>query len=380
MRHFSRRQTLGLMTALSLSGVPNLGFAQGVKDRKFIFVILRGAMDGLAALIPDDKEIEGLRGSILPTLDERLDLGNGFRLHPSFTGLKSLYTDGDAAFIHAAATPYRERSHFEGQDALEVLGHQGAKDGWLNRALIACGGKGLAVGRAVPLAFKGRAPVANWSPPIFKTASDDLLGRLSDLYQGDPAFSSSLATAQDNRAMGMDLSKREARRFTKEYTIALSAAGRLMSEDNGPGIGMVALDGWDTHHSQKNDLTKKFLALDEALMTLKISLGASWDKTCVVICSEFGRTAAANGTRGTDHGTGGLTILLGGALKGGLIYGDWPGVKAAALFEDRDLFPANDVTSILKGVMRDHLGLTRKSLDRDVFPNSGEAFNGLIKT
>jgi len=179
--------------------------------------------------------------------------------------------------------------------------------------------------------------------------------------------------------MSMDLSKRDARRFTKEYTIALSTIGRLMSEDGGPGIGMVALDGWDTHHNQTNDLTRKFLALDDALTALRTSLGSSWDKSCVVVCSEFGRTAAANGTKGTDHGTGGLTMLLGGAIKGGKLYGDWPGVKETALYEGRDLNPANDVAAVLKGVMRDHLGITRNALDTSIFPNSGRAFDGLIE-
>ena len=116
MSDFSRRQTLGLLAGASFMAAPKLSFAQGIEGRKFIFVILRGAMDGLAALIPDDKEIEGLRGSILPAPTERLSLGNGFALHPSFTQLKALYAQGDAAFIHASASAYRQRSHFEGQD------------------------------------------------------------------------------------------------------------------------------------------------------------------------------------------------------------------------------------------------------------------------
>ena len=378
MTVFSRRHSLGFLAAAPFLSLPKISFAQGTTDRKFIFVILRGGMDGLAALIPDDKDIEGLRGSILPAPETRLNLGNGFRLHPSFTGLNKLYSAGDAAFIHAAATPYRDRSHFEGQDALETLGRSGAKDGWLNRALKAEGGSGLAVGRALPLAMKGTAPVTNWSPPIFKTPSEDLMGRLSDLYAGDDLLAASLAAAKDTSAMEMDLSRREARRFTKEYTIALSSLGRLMSEENGQGIGMVALDGWDTHDGQANDLKRNFAALDEALIALKTSLGPTWKKSCVVVCSEFGRTAAANGTKGTDHGTGGLTMLLGGAVKGGKLYGDWPGVKKSALYEDRDLYPANDIAAILKGVMRDHLGISRTTLDTNIFPNSGRAFEGLI--
>lgn len=375
---FSRRQSLGLLAGLSLSTVSNLSFAQGVKDRKFIFVILRGGMDGLSALIPDDKEMNGLRGGILPTIDTRLNLGNRFRLHPSFSGLYNLYKDGHASFIHASATPYRNRSHFEAQDTLETLGAPGAKDGWLNRALRLHGGTGLAVGRAVPLALKGSAPATNWSPPLFETASNDLLNRLSDLYAGDPLFAASLALAQDNQGMSMELNKRDARRFSREYTIALSSIGSLMSREAGPGIGMVALDGWDTHAGQNNDLTRKFAALDEGLTALKDTLGLRWQKTCVIVCSEFGRTVAENGTRGTDHGTGGLTILLGGAVKGRAVHGDWPGVKQSDLYENRDLFPANDISAILKGVLRDHLGLDRKILDTRVFPKSGRAFDGLI--
>lgn len=377
---YSRRQSLALLAGVSLLSVPKIGFAQGIADRKFIFVMLRGGMDGLAALIPDDKKIARLRGKILLPLQARLNLGNGFRLHPSFAGLKAMYTEGDAAFIHAAATPYRSRSHFEGQDALETLSHGGLRDGWLNRALVAGGGEGLAVGRAVPLAMKGPASVRNWSPPIFKTTSDDLLKRLSDLYVDDDLLASSLADARDNQSIGKGLSTSEARRFTREYTIALSSIGRLMSKDKGPGIGMVALDGWDTHDKQKNKLAKKFLALDEALTALKVSLGSSWEKSCIIVCSEFGRTVAANGTLGTDHGTGGLVMLLGGAVKGGAVHGDWPGVKKSARFEGRDLFPANDVAAILKGVMRDHLGIDRRALDTSIFPNSGRAFDGLIRT
>lgn len=378
MSDFSRRQTLGLIAGASFMAMPKLSFGQGIEGRKFIFVILRGAMDGLAALIPDDKEIEAIRGSILPAQNERLNLGNGFRLHPSFKGLKDIYAQGDAAFIHASATDFRQRSHFEGQDALETLGINGAKDGWLNRLLVANGQKGLAVGRAVPLAMKGPAPVTNWSPPIFKSAPDDLLMRLSDLYAKDPLLAASLSAAHDSSAMSMEVSRRDARRFTKEYTLALSTLGELMSEPGGPGIGMVALDGWDTHDGQANRLTRNFAALDESLGALKSSLGSAWEKSCVVVASEFGRTAAANGTRGTDHGTGGLTMLLGGAVKGGKVHGEWPGVTQPALYEGRDLYPANDISGILKGVMRDHLGITRQTLDAKIIPNSARAFEGLI--
>lgn len=378
MIDLSRRHSLALMGGLSLSAFSGLSFAKGIEDRKFIFVLLRGAMDGLSALIPDDADIARARADILPALDTRLDLNNGFRLHPSFVGLREMYGQGDAAFIHASATAYRDRSHFEAQDALEILGQAGAKEGWLNRALQAHGGTGLAVGRAVPLALKGAAPATNWSPPLFETASDDLLNRLAALYANDMTFAAPLATARGNMDMSMDTTRRDARRFTREYSIALSSMGKLMSVEGGPGIGMVALDGWDTHANQANDLTRKFSALDAGLTELKTALGSTWPKSCVVVCSEFGRTVAANGTRGTDHGTGGLTMMLGGAVRGGRLHGDWPGVTPKSLYEGRDLYPANDIAAIMKGLLRDHLGFDRKALDQQVFPNSSRAFEGLI--
>ena len=186
--------------------------------------------------------------------------------------------------------------------------------------------------------------------------------------------------AQERRANDLALSKGEARKFSRKHRIVLSSLGRLMSAEGGPNIGMVGLDGWDTHAKQDRRLNNMFTDLDAGIAALKTSLGRAWDKSCVVICSEFGRTAAANGTKGTDHGTGGLAIVLGGAVKGGRIYGDWPGVNPAALYEARDLYPANDIAAILKGTMRDHLGLDRTAIDNHIFPNSARAFDGLIKT
>lgn len=380
MTILSRRQSLYLGGGFLASSVSGLSFAKGVDSRKFIFVMLRGAMDGLSALIPDDERLDALRGDILPAKNERLDLGNGFRLHPKLEAVQKFYNSGEAAFIPACATSHRERSHFEAQDKLETLGQAGAKDGWLNRALQVSDKGGLFVGRAVPLAFKGEAPVTNWSPPMFDTPPDQLLDRLSNLYQGDPLFSMSLEKARNAEGFDMETAKRESRRFSREYTIALSSLGKMMSVENGPGIGMVALDGWDTHAGQANDLNRKFAALNEGLASLKSSLGQSWNQSCIVVCSEFGRTVAANGTKGTDHGTAGLMMLLGGAVKGGEIHGDWPGLKKADLFEGRDLFPAHNVSDVLKSVLRDHLGLDKRALDKEVFPNSGQGFDGLIRS
>jgi len=377
MLTYTRRTVLGLLGATSLS--PSI-LADGIDNRKFIFVLLRGGMDGLSALMPDEENISSLRHKLLPSLDTRLNLSNNFRLHPSLKNLKILYDQGDVSFIHACSTSYRARSHFEAQDMLEILAQNNIREGWLNRVLSAISGNGLAIARVVPLALQGTQKVANWSPPLFDSAPEDLLDRLSILYANDPEFSLSLKIARESKISGMPLNRRMNRRFTFEYPIALKALGERMSIEGGPGIGMVALDGWDTHVNQAYELTQKFTGLDDGLLALKQELGPHWANTCIVVASEFGRTVAVNGTGGTDHGTGGLMMLLGGAVNGGTMYGDWPGIRKKDLYQGRDLTPANDVSAVLKGVLRDHLGIDQRILNTSIFPNSGRAFDGLIES
>ena len=371
MSELSRRTLLGLIAATAAAPP---AFARGVEDRKFIFVILRGAMDGLATLIPDAAEIDGYRGAIMPKVDERLDLGNGFRLHPSLTRMQTLYQSGEASFVHAAATPYRDRSHFDGQDALETLSPNG-RDGWLNRALGALGEEGLAIGSAIPIALMGEAPASNWSPPMFRREPEALMDRLEGLYASDPAFMQALEMAQS-----MDMAAMTGKQGGRigRASVALQALGKLMAQGDAPGVGMVSLNGWDTHANQPAALSRNLLELDKGLLALKKALGPGWAQTCIVICSEFGRTVRANGTRGTDHGTGGLMMLTGGAVKGGRIHGDWPGLKPAQLYENRDLAPANDIAGVLKGILRDHLGIDRAALDTRVLPGSARAMEGLV--
>ena len=380
MLSYTRRTTLGLLGATSLSHLGMPAFAKGIENRKFIFVLLRGGMDGLSALVPDDDYMSSLRLKLLPTLEERLNLANGFQLHPSFENVKAFYDAGDVSFIHACSTQHRERSHFDAQDLLEVLSPNTTKEGWLNRVLEVVGDDALAISRGVPLAMRGKQKVSNWSPPIFDSAPEDLLNRLASLYDKDPEFNEALKNARKTKMSTISINRRMNRRFTFEYPIPLKALGQRMSLDGGPGVGMVALDGWDTHVNQMNLLKRKFRELDVGLKDLKDSLGPHWQNTCIVIASEFGRTAAMNGTRGTDHGTGGLMMLLGGAVKGGNVKGDWPGIKKKNLYEGRDLTPANDVTAVLKGVLRDHLGIDRATLDNSIFPNSSRAFDNLIQS
>ena len=375
----SRRQALGYMGALSIGTLYNQSHASALGQKKFIFILLRGAMDGLSALIPKDGSLRRLRRGLLSPLKESHDLKNGFLLHPAFTHLKAMYDAGDVTFIHAAATQYRQRSHFDGQDYLEILGPENSQDGWLNRALLTSGGQGLAIARAIPMSLLGPAPVTNWSPSLFNSVSPDLLNRLTELYSADPQLAASLKDARSTQ-LDISASRGDNRKFTQHYPIALEALGRLMKAQGGPNIGMVGLEGWDTHANQANALDRKFTILDEGLNTLKQELGGHWKNTAIVVCSEFGRTVSVNGTRGTDHGTGGLMMLLGGAIKGGNIKGEWPGIETKNLYKGRDLAPANDVTAVLKGVLRDHMGLDRQRLDTLIFPQSSRAFDDLIQS
>lgn len=376
---FTRRYFLSLSAAAGVSA-PHIAYAKGIKNKRFIFVLLRGGMDGLSALIPTDKRINALRGNLIEDPSSHLKISPEFSLHPAFENLKSLYDKGEASFIHAASTSYRERSHFDAQDFLEVLGSNQFHDGWMNRVLRLIDQDGLALARSIPLALQGDINVYNWSPPIFDQVTPDVLERISTLYSNDIELKKSLKTARANNLENISVNRIASRRFTLDYPIALAAIGRLMSKDDGPGIGMTALNGWDTHINQNANLSRKFEKLDEGFLALKQQLGHKWYHTCVIVCSEFGRTVAVNGTRGTDHGTGGLVMLLGGAIAGGQVKGDWPGLKKKELYKGRDLAPANDITAILKGVLRDHLGIERRKLDTSIFPNSNQAFDGLIKS
>ena len=376
---FTRRYFLSLSAAAGVSA-PHIAYAKGIKNKRFIFVLLRGGMDGLSALIPTDKRINALRGNLIEDPSSHLKISPEFSLHPAFENLKSLYDKGEASFIHAASTSYRERSHFDAQDFLEVLGSNQFHDGWMNRVLRLIDQDGLALARSIPLALQGDINVYNWSPPIFDQVTPDVLERISTLYSNDIELKKSLKTARANNLENISVNRIASRRFTLDYPIALAAIGRLMSKDDGPGIGMTALNGWDTHINQNANLSRKFEKLDEGFLALKQQLGHKWYHTCVIVCSAFGRTVAVNGTRGTDHGTGGLVMLLGGAIAGGQVKGDWPGLKKKELYKGRDLAPANDITAILKGVLRDHLGIERRKLDTSIFPNSNQAFDGLIKS
>jgi uncharacterized protein (DUF1501 family) len=332
-----------------------------------------------------------VRGA-LALKDGLLDLDGKFALHPSLAALHAMYRARELVVVHAAATPYRSRSHFDAQDLLEngTAEARGARDGWLNRAigLMGTGDRrlGLAVGETVPLLLRGSAPVGAWAPQQLPAVDAEFLVQLAELYRGDPLLGPAIregvaAQRMNDQVLGGDgkMAPGGARVMLKT---AAGAVGKLLADKAGPRVAVLEVGGWDTHANQgvrEGRLAGSLAMLDEGLGALKTSMGPAWRDTAVLVVTEFGRTAAPNGTNGTDHGTGGVALLAGGAVAGGRVVTRWPGL--ARLFEGRDLAPTTDLRAVAKGVLIDHLGLDPAALDRVVFPNSGDiaAVRGLAR-
>jgi uncharacterized protein (DUF1501 family) len=391
----TRRQLLlGSGTLFAWAYLPKVARAEG-RDPRLLVIVLRGALDGLAAVAPvGDPDWVGLRGDQALTLDGKtpaLPLDSFFALNPAMPNLHRLYQAGAATIVHAAATPYRERSHFDGQDVLEsgVDKPGAAYTGWLNRALGALqpagrAGRGrdaFAVGPIAPLVVRGPAPVLSWTPRRLPPASDDTLMRLMDLYQHtDPVLARVLAERLGlvtiARAGGMDAEQPRAAgagQVRAYFAESAGTAAKFLARADGPRIGALAFDGWDTHAAEgalNGRLANLLGALDGAIAAVETEMKEAWRETVVAVITEFGRTARINGTEGTDHGTATVALLVGGALKGGRVVADWPGLKPAKLHEGRDLRPTTDLRAVLKGVLKDHLRVDGTALATTVFPDS----------
>jgi len=411
----SRRQFLetSLFAGATSVMASRLAFAAAPGEARFVFVLLRGALDGLSAVPPiGDPDYAALRGQIALTRsgeNAALPLDGTFGLHPALKFLHASYAAKELAVLHAVASPYRERSHFDGQNVLECGGLRphDSQSGWINRALGALPGgvrrSGVALGANVPLAMRGPVEVASWSPTRLTALDDDTLARITDLYARDPLLSRRLAEALESDAiateaqdaadaepaapMATTVVERDAsakRNYNARYAEAARAAAGFLKRDDGPRVAMFDTTGWDTHANEgagQGQLALRLRGLDVALEALKDSLGSAWRHTVVMVATEFGRTAAINGTRGTDHGTGAAAFLLGGAVAGGRVIADWPGLARADLHESRDLRPTRDLRAVMKGVLRDHLGVAAADLDALVFPESAglRPLEGLVR-
>jgi uncharacterized protein (DUF1501 family) len=389
----SRRAVLGAAGALfAWSFIPRFAHAApGARDPRLVVVILRGAMDGLSAVPPlGDPDYQGLREGIALQRDgahAALPLDGFFHLHPAMPNLARLYAAQQAAIIHAAATGYRERSHFDGQDVLES-GQPGAgrtDSGWLNRLLEALpAGEAIArrgalgVGVVPPLIARGAAPVLGWAPPVLPRADADLIARLMDLYgERDPVLAQALAKGADVERIvareGMTAGRRGGPDNADGMRQIAEGAARLVNADDGPRVAALAFEGWDTHANEggaTGRLAGLLGGLDGALAAFESGLKERWRDTVVMVITEFGRTARVNGTVGTDHGTGTAAFLVGGAVRGGRVIADWPGLKTEQLHQQRDLRPTTDISAVAKGVLADLFGVSGAVLGEKVFPGT----------
>jgi uncharacterized protein (DUF1501 family) len=405
MPSLSRRGVLLTGGALfAWAFVPKFARAADAADPRLVVIILRGALDGLSAVAPvGDPAYAGLHGQIALSLGgdhAAIPLDGFFALHPAMPVFARLYKDNQAAVIHATATGYRERSHFDGQDVLEngYPGPGAVRSGWLNRAVgalpkgdrVALAG-GLAVGPATPLIMRGPAPVLGWAPQIMPAASEDLAGRVMDLYaQRDPILKVVLAKGLETekiaarQGMSVDgVKPRGGMDSAAGMRLAAEGAVKLIAADDGPRVAALAFDGWDTHANEGGSvgrLAQLLGGLDGAFAAFETGLAARWKETAIVAITEFGRTARINGTTGTDHGTGTVAFLAGGAVKGGRVIADWPGLRDEQLHEGRDLKPTTDLRAVLKGLLAEQFGLSAAVLGDKVFPESAAVrpMQGLI--
>jgi uncharacterized protein (DUF1501 family) len=398
----TRRQLLlGSGVLFAWASVPRIARAEG-RDPRFLVIVLRGALDGLGIVAPvgdpDWGKLRADKALLLEGPTPALPLDDFFALNPAMPNLHRLYQAGQATIVHAVATPYRERSHFDGQDVLESgLAKPGAADtGWLNRTLAAFEPEGhaashshqaFAIGPITPLVVRGPAPVLSWMPPRLPPVGDDTTMRLLDLYRHtDPTFARVLeeriGLAAVARAGGMTSEPGEERpviqgggiaQVRAYFAEAAGSAAKFLAAAEGPRVGALAFDGWDTHVNEgavKGRLADLLGALDGALAAIETNMGEAWHETVVALVTEFGRTARLNGNDGTDHGTATVALLAGGALKGGRVVADWPGLKEAGLYERRDLQPTTDLRAVLKGLLEDHLRADPHALELAAFPES----------
>ena len=370
---FDRRLFLSAATAsaaISVLGVPALAADRASTEKRFVFIIQRGAADGLSAIAPvGDSAFTAQRGALAEDAASGAKLDAMFALHPSLAETAKLYSAGEALFVHAVASPYRDRSHFDGQNVLETGGTAAyrLKDGWMNRLLgllPPAEGKALAVSSTVPMALRGMHEVSSYAPSRLPNASEDLLTRVGAMYDSDPQLHPLWQSAMETRAAAGDMAGQEG-----QNGAAIGAlTAKLLRDD--ARVAMIETTGWDTHANQRGRLNGQLRGLDQTLASLKSGLGPDWANTVVLVATEFGRTARINGTGGTDHGTGSAAMLIGGAVAGGRVIGDWPGLANSALYEGRDLKPTTALDSLVAAAVAQHYALDPARTMKTLFPET----------
>jgi uncharacterized protein (DUF1501 family) len=381
--HFSRRGLLaGSAAAFALPGT-SLSVRAAETDSRFILIFLRGAVDGMSVVVPyGDPNLRALRPALIPPEPGQAggmgDLGGFWGLHPSLKAAHALYRAGDMLAVHAVAGPNRSRSHFEAQDMMECGSDRRLTSGWLNRIAAALPANpncdnAFAVGSMLPLVLRGNVPSTTWSPFHERpTVSPHFYDNIAWMHDGDPVTGTQVSTAlKSMRFVDRSTAGTNYSGLKFGFSRLARATAALLSAPDGPCLAELDLDGWDTHDLQVPRLAETLGILDDGLAILRTGMDKVWSRTVIMIVTEFGRTARMNGTDGTDHGTASVSLLLGGAIAGGRVIADWPGLRQDQMLEDRDLAPTIDVRAVAKGLVGPHFGLTAADLET-AFPDSRE--------
>ena len=351
--------------------------AQERPSRKVLVAILqRGAADGLNVVAPFfEKRYYQLRPSIavqMPGQQQNLsaiDLDGRFAFHQVLQPLKPLWDSRQLAIVHAAGSPDTSRSHFDAQAFMESgTAGQTTQDGWLNRALPRTTQntsplRGVAVGANLPLALRGeRSTVAVDDLAKFQVGSnassivERLYAHTSDAQLKGQASGMFDAVRRIESIRQQPYTPAGGALYSGTFGTRLMQLARLIKSDVGVEVAFVDIDGWDHHSNEVGALGNVLGEFGRGLAAFTRDLGDRMADVVIVTMSEFGRTAAENGSGGTDHGHGGVMMVLGGAVKGGSVYGTWPGLEPEQLFEGRDLAVTTDYRDVLAELVRGHLG------------------------
>ncbi len=394
----------GLATGVA-AAIGGPGFAQTPNGKRLVVVLLRGGWDGLSLLVPrGDPNYADLRGRLtLGGADGSglIPLKGGFALNPAAASLLPYWLGGSLSFIPAMASPYRGSNHFEASEVLETGSTKPGErsSGWLARASDAMGGGNpdapLAVSLEgpIPQVLAGAQAASSWRPKGMTPPIVGFQQKLALLYRDEPLFGPLLAAEQrekDEFAESLggshiqgEIDQNMGAPSAGEISVLAETVGSLLARDTGPRVAVLQVGGWDTHFNQgglDGALSRRIAGLAGGLAGLAEAMAPVWDKTAVLVMSEFGRTVTVNRAGGTGHGLGGLGLLMGGAVAGGQMVGKWPGLSPENLNESGGLPALIDSRAVIKTLLRDHLGLSVKQIDNAVMPGaSGAGFqNGLI--
>ncbi len=364
--------------------------AESASVRSLVVLFQRGAVDGLNMVVPyDEQRYYDLRPTIaIPQPGQQngaLDLDGRFGLHPAMSPLMPAFDAGELAFVHACGSHDPTRSHFDGQDFMEkgTPGSKNGKDGWLNRHLQSAGPsesiyRGVALSTRMPLILAGEADalaVGNLSQlslgtgevgQLIRDTIEGMYGDRDDLPGAVVRDSLEAVAIAGNLDPAQYVPRNGAVYPDTPAGNQLVQIAQVIRADVGMEVAFTDLNGWDTHSQEVGALGVLLAELAEATAAFRTDLGEDLADVCLVTLSEFGRTAAENGSGGTDHGHGTAMFALGGTVDGGRIYGDWPGLDAADLYQGRDLPVTTDYRTFLSEVIAGHLGNANIS---EIFPD-----------